>query len=308
MKKTTVKLISIILMLCLALSFSSCSLFATMREYSRKASELTIIPTPEDEALYAEFNTALVKSLGEAVKLGVSTGYNVKNTKITNEAENAKILDKASGTLNKLILSNDPGKESRDIEPVSAAGTLLESFDAASSLSYTTSRSTVNETVTNEKGEEVTDESGAVVREPKIKDNFMDVAFLFYNDEIVEEAYTDEDGMDVAAVTERNYAGADAIEQVFGQPADKQAVLAQFDAIRDYLRVNDYSFEYTDCKVSADIDLDTDRISGVSFEKTMAVTALVTGVGVFEDYGELTVTFNVIKTDSYSFTYAEAES
>ncbi len=54
MKKTFRKLSALILIICLAVSFSSCSLFATMREYSQKASEIEIIPTPEDEAMKSE--------------------------------------------------------------------------------------------------------------------------------------------------------------------------------------------------------------------------------------------------------------
>ncbi len=307
MKKTFRTVTAAALIACLALAFSSCSLFATMREQAIKASQIDIIPTPEDEALYAEFNNALETSAADALKMTSSASYNVKNIDVTNADDTAKLLDKAAGTVNKLILANKPGAESNETEPADLKGTLLENFDAASSLSFTTSRNIVNEAVTNEKGEEVTDEEGTVIKEEKIKDNYAKVAFLFYNDEVVEEAHTDEEGSDVAEVTERTFADDAAIEAVFGAPADKEAILAEFDAIKDYLKVNDYTFTYDTCKVSAETDLDANHISDVSFEKVMKVTASVTGTGAFEEYGELTVTFDVIKTDSYSFFYLDSE-
>ena len=307
MKKAVKTALCSVLAICMAAGFCSCSLFAAMREYSLKASQVEIIPTPEDEALFAEFNAALALSAADAIKMNASTGYDVKNTAVTNDNGTAGLLDKASGTLNKLILANKPGAQSTDTEPADLSGTMLENFDAAASLSYTTSRNTANEAVTDENGEEVTNEAGEVVRETKIKDNFAKYAFLFYNDEVVEETHTDENGGNVPEVTERTLADAAAIEAVFGASADKAAVLAKFDAIKDYFRVNDYSFEYDTCRVSAETDLSTDHISAVSFEKVMKVTASVTGAGAFEACGELTVTFDLIKTDTYSFTYAQIE-
>lgn len=307
MKKTIRTVISAFLIFCLALGFSSCSLFATMREQAMKASQIDILPTPEDEALYAEFNTALETSAADALKMTASTSYNVKNTDVTNADDTAKLLDKAAGTLSKMIMASAPGSESHETEPADLTGTLLENFDAASSLSYTTSRNIANVPVTDAKGEEVTDEDGTVVKEEKIKDNYAKVAFLFYNDEVTEEAHTDEEGNDVAEVTERTFADDAAIEAVFGAPADKEAILAEFDAIKDYVKVNDYTFAYDTCRVSAETDLDTDHLSSVSFEKVMKVTASVTGTGAFEEYGEMTVTFDVIKTDSYSFFYLDSE-
>lgn len=307
MKKTFRTIISAALILCLALGFSSCTLFSTMREYSMKASRVDIIPTPEDEALYAEFNKALENSVSEAVKMDTSVSYNAKNIDVSNADDSAKLLNKAAGTINKLILANKPGAKSSTTEPVDLKDTLLENFDAASALSYTASRNTANEAVTNEKGEEMTAEDGTVLREVKIKDNFVKVQFLFYNDVVTEEAHTDEEGSDVAEVTERVLADDAAIEAVFGSPADKEAVLAEFDAIRDYIQVKDYTFIYDTCKVSAQTDLAADHVLDVSFEKVMKVTAAAEGVGALADYGELTVTFDVIRNDNYSFTYLEAE-
>lgn len=307
MKKTFRTTLAILLILCLALSLSSCSLFKTMREYSKKASEIEILPSPEDAGLYAAFNTALDNSVAQAVKMDSSTSYNVKDTKAENETGSAELFSKASGTLNKLILANAPGAQSATAEPASLTGTLLEKFDVASALSYKTSRNTANESVTDEKGEEVTNENGEVLKETVIKDNLATVEFLFYNDTVTEEAHTDEEGNDVAEVTERSFASDADIETVFGSPANKEAVLAEFDAVKDYVKVNDYSFTYDTCKVTAEMDLTAETVSSVSFEKVMLVTASVTGLGALENCGDMTVTFRLIKTDAYSFTFTESE-
>ena len=307
MKKSLRSISAFALAICVALSFSSCSLFATMRDYAQKATEKIILPSPEDKDAYAEFNKALDKSVESAIKMNSSVGYDVKEIAIKNGEDKAGLLDKAADSVSKLIMANNPGKSGEEISPADINGTLLADFDNTSSLSFKLERNTVREAVTDEKGENVTDEAGEVVKTEVINDNVAKLAFLFYNDVVTEEAHTDEDGNDVAEVTERSFADEAVIEKAFGTPADKETVLTQFDCIKNYFTVNDYEITYGDCKVTSELDLDTGLLSGVNFEKTMLVTANVTGVGAFAEYGDVTVSFKLIKTDGYSFTYAEVE-
>ncbi len=107
--------------------------------------------------------------------------------------------------------------------------------------------------------------------------------------------------------TTRIYADDATIESIFGSLKDKEAVKAEFDCVKDYLVLNDYSIEYTDCSVKSEMDLENEQLSFVEFTKNMVVTASVTGVGSLAEYGELTVTFNLTQTTNYSFDYTVEE-
>lgn len=110
-----------------------------------------------------------------------------------------------------------------------------------------------------------------------------------------------------AEETTRVYADDATIESIFGSLKDKEAVIAQFDCVKDYLVLNDYSIEYADCSVKSEMDLENEQVSFVTFTKNMVVTASVTGVGALEKYGELTVTFNLTQTTNYNFDYTVEE-
>ena len=109
-----------------------------------------------------------------------------------------------------------------------------------------------------------------------------------------------------AEETTRVYADDATIESIFGSLKDKEAVIAQFECVKDYLVLNDYSIEYADCSVKSEMDLENEQVSFVTFTKNMVVTASVTGVGALEKYGELTVTFNLTQTTNYNFDYTVA--
>ena len=111
----------------------------------------------------------------------------------------------------------------------------------------------------------------------------------------------------VAEETTRVYADTEIIEVVFGTQADKDAVIAQFDCIKDYLVLNDYDIAYTECNIKSEYNLETGLVDYVTFTKGMTVTASVTGVGVLASYGDLTVTLNLTKTANYTFNYPSAE-
>ncbi len=103
------------------------------------------------------------------------------------------------------------------------------------------------------------------------------------------------------------YADDEVIVDVFGDKKNEDEVLKNFENIADYIVVKDYSIAYESCKITSDADLFTDTLSFVNFEKNMKVTATAECVGKLASYGEITVTFNLTKTTSYTFTYPEED-
>ena len=103
------------------------------------------------------------------------------------------------------------------------------------------------------------------------------------------------------------YADDEVIVDVFGDKKDKEEVLKNFENISEYIVVKDYSIAYESCKITSDADLFTDTLSFVNFEQNMKVTATAECVGKLSSYGEITVTFNLTKTTSYTFTYPEED-
>lgn len=307
MKKSLRVITAVFVLSGICLSLCSCSVFSTMRENALKASTAEIIPTPQDKEMFATFNTALKNTVTTANRINTSVDYGVSDVQIKSGEEKAGLLDKAGATIGKLIMANKPGHKSDEISPPSYAGTLLEKFDSASCLSFSATRNIAKEAVTDEKGKEVTDENGEVVRHEVTKDNYAKVTLKFYKDVVTQEAYTDENGEDVAEVTKRNLANNAIIDKVFGSPEDKKAVLEQFGSLKDYLEVKDYSLEYDACEVYGELDLATDTLLDTQFKKTMLVTANVKGVGALAEYGNLTVTFKLVKTDNFAFSYLEEE-
>lgn len=101
------------------------------------------------------------------------------------------------------------------------------------------------------------------------------------------------------------YADDATIETVFGSLKDKAAVLKNFENIKDYITVSDYEIEYTNCTINSDIDLSNGTVSFVTFQKNMKVTAKITGVGDLAEYGEMVVTFTLVQTTTYEFSYPE---
>ena len=84
-------------------------------------------------------------------------------------------------------------------------------------------------------------------------------------------------------------------------------MLAAYEAVKDYLQVTDYTFEYQECFVKAALDMETNLISSVTFEKNVDVTARVTGAGPLADCGDFTVTFRLTEQTDYTFSYPEEE-
>ncbi len=307
MKKSIKTVISFVLITLLALSFSSCSVFQSMRENAMNAEKTTIYATPEKGKIIEEYNSLLANSLKEASEIKENISYSAGNPDVFKAGEEAGVLDAAANQLKNFIMSANPGSESTVLE--NAEKSLLKSLKKASVLEFDFNRNIASENVTNEKGHEVADAEGNVVTETRISDNILHLTFNFFKEEAKasDEAVTNENGEAVEETTVI-YAKDKTIESVFGTLKDKETVLKNFDVVKDYITVSDYSISYENCLITSDADLEEGRLSFVNFQKNMKVTAKAQGVGALAEYGEIEVVFNLTLNTSYEFKYTAAEA
>lgn len=302
--------------LCLALcggmllSASACGVIKNIKENARLEAMRAIQDTPDAAVCADLFNKALANSVTKvADDIPESVRFHVHNVEVTggDSAELALLAD-AANQLRDLIMAENPGSSDRTLAPDDLDGTLLRELDGALPLETVPERNYADEKVTDEDGNDVTDENGNVITERVIADNLLELTLRYYRDTVIKEAAEDADGNREEAVTERTVADAAAIEDVFGEARDKDAVLAEFAVVKDYLQVKDYTFKYTDCSVQCELDLDGNLLNHVRFEKNMAVTAQVTGQGPLAEVGDFTVTFDVNEETAYEFHYPIAEN
>ena len=308
MKKYLQTGIAVGLCFSLLLALPSCTMFRTMRENLKKAGEIVIRETPAEQELKNTYAAALDQSLQACEKVESSVSFRVSDVSVP-EATGSRdpaLLNAAAGQLAALLMQDSPADESQTLTPADAGKSLLPNLKEAPGATLRAERNMATEAETDEKGNEKTDENGDVITRTYIADNLLELYYECYTETVVEEAHTDEDGNEVEAVTERVPAAKADVEAVFGAPRDKAKILAEFDVVKDYLQVRDYTLEYTDSFAKCELDLDLNRLDSVSFEKHMTVTAQVEGVGKLADYGTFTVTFAVNETTAYSFVYPEA--
>lgn len=304
MKRTVRCLVACILIAALCASLCSCNVFKTMRENAERASLIQIAETPDD----AEAIRLLRELIGECGEIGATVreniSYKADNPHIyTADGEEAGLLDDAARQLRDLIMANNPGSTGEELAPGELR--LMEHLDATGALDVRVERNYNDEKITDEKGNYVADEDGNIVTEKIISDNVLHFTIDYYSTEVTEQI-TKDDGT-TEDVTETVPADDTTIESVFGEPADKEAVLAAFEAVADYVTVSDYEIAYTNCLIRSDVDLDESLVSFVRFEKHMTVTATAACVGKLAEYGEVTVTFPLTKTIEYSFDYPAVE-
>ncbi len=305
MKKSIKTVISFVLITLLALSFSSCSVFKSMRENALNAAQTTIYATPEKDQIISEYNALLALSLMDATEIKENVSYSAGKPDVFKAGEEAGVLDAAANQLKNFIMSANPGSASTVLEE--GADSLLKSLDEAAVLNFDFTRNIASENVTDEKGNEVVDENDIVVTETRISDNILHLTFNFFTEEtLMGEGVTNENGEAVEETT-KIYAEDATIESVFGSLKDKEAVLKNFENVKDYIVVSDYEIAYENCIITSDADLEEGKLNFVNFQKNMKVTAKAEGVGALAEYGEIEVVFNLTLNTNYEFSYAEAE-
>ena len=115
MKKSIKTVISFVLVTLLALSFSSCSVFQSMRENALNAAQTTIYATPEKDQIISEYNSLLALSLMDATEIKESVSYSAGKPDVFKAGEEAGVLDAAANQLKTFIMSANPGSTSRVI-------------------------------------------------------------------------------------------------------------------------------------------------------------------------------------------------
>ena len=303
MKKALRKMIVFLLIAAMCVSLCSCNVFRTMRENAEKASQIRIADTPDDGEAIALLQKIVADSAGIAEEMKETVSYDAGNPDILSGEEEAGLLDASAKQLRSLIMENAPGKTEEALTADDLR--LLTKLDAKGALDVSVDRNYGDEKVTDEKGNYVADENGEIVTTKYVSDNILHFT-IFYYDTRVTDTVEKEDGT-VEEHTEFVPADDATIDSVFGEPADKAAVLAAFDTVKDYITVNDYSVAYTNCRIVADVSLDENIVSFVRFEKHMTVTAKATCQGKLADYGDVTVVFPLTKNIGYSFSYPAAE-
>ena len=294
MRKTVFRAIACLLCMALLAGLPACSLIKNIKENAEKAREAAILDTPADTL--AAFNRFLENTVDSGYTVKEDVSFSVKNARAEGDGENAGVerLNAAAKQLTGLIMQNKPGSSSRDVTGAAFTDTLLREFAAEHMVSFTAERNIGTEKELDEKGNEAQDENGNAVTREYVRDNILKLAFLYYQD-----APAGQEGETDAA--QREIADAALIESVFGAPHDRESILAEFDCLKDYLQIDDYTFEYTDCAVQSELDLETETVKTVRFEKNLQVTAAVTGAGSLAELGSFRVCFDVNEVTAYGF-------
>ena len=150
MKKSVKTVISFVLITLIALSFSSCSVFQSMRENALNAAQATIYATPEKDQIISEYNTLLAASLKDATEIKENVSYSAGKPDVFKAVEEAGVLDAAANQLKTFIMSAKPGSASTVLE--ADAESLLKALDEAAVLEFDFTRNIATENVTDEKG------------------------------------------------------------------------------------------------------------------------------------------------------------
>lgn len=103
-------------------------------------------------------------------------------------------------------------------------------------------------------------------------------------------------------------AGGSLFGSIFALP-DRAAIEKEMKKASDYLTYDgSYQTKYTGCTVYMEIDRLTDQVIKVEFNRSIEVTATVTGVGTLESIGTQALTFRVEGSDRYEFDWTEPET
>ncbi len=89
---------------------------------------------------------------------------------------------------------------------------------------------------------------------------------------------------------------------------DAEAVVNEFAVAEKYITVGTPEVTYKTFTIILKINVETDEITQIRYEKSSDVTVLVTGNGELEDIGTVPLTFNYSVTDTYDFDYTEPET
>ncbi len=86
---------------------------------------------------------------------------------------------------------------------------------------------------------------------------------------------------------------------------DKDEILAsdEFAKTSTYLEFNDYKVAYKDCKITATVNRLTNEVTNINYYKAAEVTAFLTGVGTYEQYGDISVMFTLEDKSNFDLVW-----
>ncbi len=82
---------------------------------------------------------------------------------------------------------------------------------------------------------------------------------------------------------------------------EKEGILEQFKVAENYLTVNSFDISFNPCKISAGFNAVNDKMTYVTYEKNMVITANVTFTGSLAKYGTVIVEFPCTSSLTYNF-------
>lgn len=82
---------------------------------------------------------------------------------------------------------------------------------------------------------------------------------------------------------------------------EKEGILEQFKVAENYLTVNSFEISFNPCKISAGFNAVNDKMTYVTYEKNMVITANVTFTGSLAKYGTVIVEFPCTSSLTYNF-------
>ncbi len=80
-----------------------------------------------------------------------------------------------------------------------------------------------------------------------------------------------------------------------------------FKKTEQYIVVGEPEVTYTDCVITVRINVETDEVTQIRYERNADVSAPVTGAGSLEGVGEQTVKFSACSTITYDFDYTNPD-
>ncbi len=91
------------------------------------------------------------------------------------------------------------------------------------------------------------------------------------------------------------------------QLRDKATLLnsPEFAKISSYLEIKDYEANYSGCTITATVDRLTDTLVNVSYNKVSDISAQVTGLSTFADYGDMAIKFVLGDTTVFNFVWTQ---
>ncbi len=99
---------------------------------------------------------------------------------------------------------------------------------------------------------------------------------------------------------------AESVKKAF-TVREQDAILKHFEVAKNYMTVNSFEIGFTPCRITAGYDAVLDRMTYVTYEKNMVITANITFTGALAQYGNVIVEFPCTSSLTYNFGWPTKE-